>query len=92
MASVAGSPVSPHSVSPKWTSFAVAIVATSSPGGCTSVRTLGGQPVVGRDTVDGEACTRCRARGLDARDVVRPGGGDLAVADTGGDRERRVRS
>ena len=42
MASVAGSPVSPHWVSPKWTSFAVAIVATKSPGGCTSVRTRGG--------------------------------------------------
>src|SRR3954453_4478019 len=42
MASVAGSPVRPHSVSPKWTSLAVAIVASSRPRGCTSVRTRAG--------------------------------------------------
>ena len=42
MASVAGSPVRPHSVSPKCTSLAVAMVASSSPGGCTSVRTRAG--------------------------------------------------
>jgi hypothetical protein len=33
MASVAGSPVLPHSVSPKWTSLAVATVASSRPRG-----------------------------------------------------------
>ena len=54
MASVAGSPVRPHSVSPKCTSLAVAIVARSRPAGCTSVRTRAGQPAVGRRAVDRE--------------------------------------
>ena len=57
-----GSPVLPHSVSPKCTSLAVASVARSRPAGRASVRTRAGQPPVGRRALDDERRTRCRAR------------------------------
>ena len=52
----------PHSVSPKCTSLAVAIVARSRPAGCASVRTRAGSHVVGRRALDRRAGARCRAR------------------------------
>ena len=83
MASVAGSPVRPHSVSPKCTSLAVAMVASSRPAAAPSVRTSAGSHVVGRHALDRERRTRCRARGRSTRATwYGPVVVDLVVADT----------
>ena len=82
IASVAGSPVRPHSVSPKCTSLAVAIVASEPPGGLRQrARHAAGSHRSGAAPSTSSGVLGVGLEAVDTRDVVRPVGRDLVVAD-----------
>ena len=79
----------PHSVSPKCTSLAVAIVASSRPAGCASVRTAAGSQRVGRRALDRE---RVLGVGLEPGDRARRGTGPSVVTSCVADPRRDLDS